>query len=183
MTLAPRLDDRFIIVSARGPHKVLWGGYRWYDLDSRGLGYPDREQLQAATDRLLRLMEEIAEAYPLDPSRLFLGVFSAGAVMSGTLALLHPEQVAGAAMLGGYLPLHSEFPFRPAELVGHPFLIGHGTDDRVIPVSFARAARDYLAETGAALTYREYAIDHQVGSAQIDDLAAWICGILASVTP
>jgi phospholipase/carboxylesterase len=183
LPLARHLDERFLVVSARGPHKVLWGGYRWYDLDSRGLGFPDRDKLLAGISLVRRLIQEISVLYSIEPGRLFLSGFSAGAVMAGTLALLHPELVQGAAMLGGYLPLHSELPFRVDAVASHHFFVGHGTEDRVVPVSLAREARDYLAGTEAALTYREYAINHQICPEEIADLAAWSSEILLSVAP
>jgi phospholipase/carboxylesterase len=179
--LAEQLDDRLLVVSVRGPLKVVWGGYRWYDLDSRGLGFPDREKLLSSVDRVRHLVDEITACYPIDPARLFLGGFSAGAVMAGTLALLYPEQVRGAALLGGYLPLRSELPFRIGGLADHPFFLGHGTEDRVVPVSFAREARDYLTGIGVTLTYREYSIQHTIGQEEMDDLAAWSSSILDSV--
>lgn len=178
LPLAAELDPHLFTVSPRAPLQFPWGGAMWYDLDPNGVGYPESQSLQTSLDLLRRFLIEIVDAYPIDPRRLYVGGFSMGAVMSGTLALVDPARVAGAIMLSGYLPLHGNLPFQPEKATGHPFFQGHGVSDAVIPVSFGRESRDYLAGTAVDLTYREYPIAHQIGAAELQDLSAWLTAVL-----
>jgi phospholipase/carboxylesterase len=180
LPLAAELDPRLFTVSARAPFEFPWGGAMWYELDSRGIGFPETRSLHASLDLLHTFMTEIADTYPIDPQRLYVGGFSMGAVMSGTLALLEPAKIAGAIMLSGYLALHNNLPFRPDQAIGHPFFQAHGVHDTVIPVSFASEACDYLTTADVDLTYREYPIAHQIGTAELQDLDAWLTAALDS---
>jgi phospholipase/carboxylesterase len=48
-------------------------------------------------------------------------------------------------------------------------LITHGVLDDIVPVSLGRAAHDLLTSLGAAVTYREYPIAHQISEAALED--------------
>jgi phospholipase/carboxylesterase len=178
LPLAAELDPRLFVVSARAPHEFPWGGHFWYDLDPQGVGYPEAATLNASLERLDRFLAEIVEKYPIDPKRLFAGGFSMGAAMSATLALLHPDRVAGAAILSGYLPIQANLPFRPAEASGHPIFEAHGIYDEVIPVLAGRLTRDALSRMPVDLTYREYPIGHQISNDELRDLSAWLTAVL-----
>ena len=63
-------------------------------------------------------------------------------------------------------------------LAGYPGAIGHGTDDQVIGVEWGRQARDRLEAAGAAVTYRESPMAHTVDPAFVQELAAWLGGVV-----
>jgi phospholipase/carboxylesterase len=174
LPLAGEIDDRLFAVSARAPFHFPWGGYAWYGLDERGVGYPEEESLLESLRLLRQFVGEILEAYPIDPSRLYALGFSMGSVMAGTLALADPQRVAGGMILSGYFPIHNDLPLQPAEAAGHPIFQGHGTMDGVIPVSFGRETRDYLETTPVDLTYREYPMGHQISGPELADMRAWM---------
>jgi phospholipase/carboxylesterase len=180
LPLGPEIDGRLFTVGARGPFRFPWGGYAWYDLDPRGVGFPEEETLERSVQVLRQFLTEIVDAYPVDPARLYVGGFSMGSVMAGTLALTDPERVAGAVILSGYLPIHNTLELHPERAAGHPIFEGHGVHDDVIPVSFGREARDFLAGTPVSLTYREYPMGHQVAAEEVDDLRSWMAGVLES---
>lgn len=178
LPLAGELDPRLFTVSARGPLQFPYGGYAWYDLDPRGVGYPGTATLRRTLDLLDRFVDEILEAYPIAAGRLFAGGFSMGAAMSATLALLFPDRVAGALILSGYVPVESGLPFRAPEAAGHPVFEAHGTHDAVIPVQWGRRSQAYLASTAVDLTYREYPIAHEISQAELRDASAWLTAAL-----
>jgi phospholipase/carboxylesterase len=179
LPLAEELDPRLITVAARGPLQFRYGGYHWYDLDERrGVGFPDAASLQEALNLLEWFIEEITAEYPIDPEGLYAGGFSMGAVMSATLSLTAPDRISGAAILSGYLPPEPPVPFQPERAAGHPFFVGHGVYDPVIPVAFGRATREYLQQTEVDLTYREYPVPHAIGPTELLDLSQWITGAL-----
>lgn len=178
LPLASALDPRLLVVTARAPFPFPWGGYAWYDLDPRGVGYPNRQSLETSINLISSLLTTITEQHPVDPARVYLGGFSMGSVMAGTMALLEPERIAGAIILSGYLAADPELPLQPEKTAGHPIFMAHGTLDNVIPVQFARQARDYLRTTPVDLHYKEYPIGHQISDTELSDLSSWLRGVL-----
>jgi phospholipase/carboxylesterase len=98
--------------------------------------------------------------------------------MSGTLALLHPDRLAGAIMLSGYLPIHAGLSFRPDDAAGHPIFEAHGIYDDVIPVWGARISRDAFSSMPVNRTYREYPIANQTSYDELRDLSSWLTDVL-----
>ncbi len=169
--LADSLDPRLLVVSARAPARLGFG-YHWYDL--LDIGRPEPRSFVRSLELLKRFAGELGELYGADPARLYLLGFSQGAMMSGSLTVLHPQLVAGTVMLSGYLPLAAGLDTDPAKLKGQPFYVAHGTQDPVIPVSFGREAREYLRSVGADLTYSEYPMGHQIALEELEDVSAWL---------
>src|SRR5438270_5721665 len=152
LPLAGELDPRLITVSARGPMRFPYGGYAWYDLDPRGVGYPGGDSLAQSLDLLDRFIDEILRAYPIDHRQLYVGGFSMGAAMSATLALLFPDRIAGALVLSGYVPAEAGLPYQFDAVEGHPVFEAHGIRDQVIPIEWGRRSRDFFAGTSVDLT-------------------------------
>ena len=178
LPLAGELDARLFTVSARGPLQFPYGGFAWYDLDPRGVGYPGAGSLGQTIDLLDRFIDEILEAYPIAGGRLFAGGFSMGAAMSASLALLFPDRIAGALILSGYVPVESGLPFRAEAAAGHRIFEAHGTRDVVIPVEWGRRSQEYLASTPVALTYQEYPMAHEISQAELRDASTWLTAAL-----
>jgi phospholipase/carboxylesterase len=178
LPIAYELDPRLYVVSARAPFRFPYGGYMWYDLDPRGVGYPDDATLEQSLQQLRALLAEISSELPIDPGRLFIGGFSMGAAMSAALALTEPERLVGGIVLSGYLPLHAGLRIENDKVAGHPVFAAHGIYDPVIPIQFGRMTRDALARFPVELTYKEYPIGHEIGGEELADLRAWLSGVL-----
>jgi phospholipase/carboxylesterase len=174
LSLAGELDPRLFTVSARAPFRFPYGGYAWYDLDPRGVGYPGGDTLAQSLSLLDRFIDEILSAYPIRGDRLYVGGFSMGAAMSATLALLFPDRIAGAVVLSGYVPAGAGLPFRLDAVDGHHIFEAHGTRDQVIPVEWGRRSRDYFAGTSVDLTYNEYPMGHEISQRELQDVSSWL---------
>lgn len=172
------LDPRLFTVSARAPFRFPYGGYAWYDLDPRGVGYPGGDALTESLGLLDHFVDEILRAYPIQGDRLYVGGFSMGAAMSATLALLFPDRIAGALVLSGYVPVEAGLPFRLQALAGHPVFEAHGARDEVIPVEWGRRSRDFFGGTSVDLTYREYPMGHEISQRELQDVSAWLTQVL-----
>ncbi len=57
---------------------------------------------------------------------------------------------------------------------GKPFIIAHGTRDRMIPVRWVQAARDALRGWGAEVQYHEFPIDHHVSDRSLAAIDGWL---------
>jgi len=173
--LAPSLDPRLLVISARAPFPFQQGGgYAWYDVIEVGVPHP--QMFAESYDRLAKFVDEIAGGYPANPVCVFLLGFSMGTVMSHAIALTQPAKIAGVVAHSGYLPPVEELNlrFRLGDLKGRAWFVAHGVYDPIIPIRFGRETRDLLKDTGADLTYKEYPITHQISQRSLDDLSAWL---------
>ena len=67
--LAPQLDPRFTIVSARGPLTRGPGSYAWFPVQFVPGGFViDPDEAERSRQLLLRFTDEVIAEYRLDPS-------------------------------------------------------------------------------------------------------------------
>jgi phospholipase/carboxylesterase len=175
-SLAPALDDRFVVVSARGPHSRAPGGHSWYATTfTPGGPLIDAVQAEGSRQRLIDFIGEACAAYGADPDRVFLMGFSQGAIMSASVALTRPDLVAGAVLMSGRILSEIRPLIAPAEqLTGLPLLVVHGAADAVLPIQNGRASRALLEALPVQLTYREYQMGHEVSQESLGGVAAWL---------
>jgi phospholipase/carboxylesterase len=177
-SLAPYLDERFLIVSARAPFVMGPGSFGWFNIEFTPRGIlADMNQAEQSRALLIKFMDELIEAYNVDPACFFLLGFSQGAMMSLAAALSQPDKVAAIATLSGRFPSQVQTP-DPEALRGMPVFVAHGIYDPVLPVEAGREAREKLEALGAALTYHEYPMGHEVSMESLRDLTAWLAATL-----
>ena len=177
---APYLDKRFLVVSARAPVALDYGGYGWFRIDftPRGMA-ADLEQAKRSLGMLPGFVDGLVETYGADARRVYLAGFSQGAMMSLALLLTSPEKVAGVVAMSGRLPRQAVGREPDLEsLRGKPVMVTHGLYDAVLPVEQGREARDYLEGLPVELTYREYPTGHEVSAECLGDVTAWLTGAL-----
>ena len=181
-SLAPYLDERLLVVSARAPLMLMPGSYAWFEI---GFYQDEDGQTQIAVDprqaalsgaTVAEFVAAAASAYGADPARVMVGGFSQGASMAAVAALTRPDLASAVAVLSGIVPsdLLDAIP-QPEKLAGKPFLVAHGTDDAVVPVAHGRASRELLAGLGVDLTYHEYpGMAHEINLDCLKDLIGWV---------
>jgi phospholipase/carboxylesterase len=174
--LAPQLDPRFAIVSARAPNTRAPGSYAWFDVAFTPRGpVIDAGQAEASRQQLIRFIGAACAAYRADPGRVYLMGFSQGAIMSASIALTRPELTAGAVLMSGRILPEIGPLIAPAEkLAGLPFLVVHGTEDPVLPVHHGRASRTLLTSLPVRLDYHEYAMGHTIGAQSLETVTTWL---------
>ena len=182
MGLAPALDPRFFVVSARAPLTLGPGAYGWYHVEFTPTGYIiDEDEAEQGRETVIRFAEELTSAYPVDPQRVYLMGFSQGAIMSLGASISSPAQFAGAVAMSGRLLERTLDSVAPRDqLTGLPLMVVHGTRDTVISIDHGRAIRDKLSDLPVALEYREYDIAHHVTERSIAEIDAWLKSRLAS---
>ena len=175
--LTPYIDPRFLVLSVRAPLVLMPGMYAWFEIGFTPDGRIAVDDVQArrAAQITAQFVEQATRAYGADPSRVIVAGFSQGGTMAALTALTRPDLVAGAAVLSGIVPssIIDELPDRAA-LTSKPFLVIHGTRDQVVSVAHGRASRDFLNQLGAALTYREYPMAHEINLDALLDLTEWL---------
>lgn len=156
------LPDRYWMISPRAPHAAEQGGYSWRSAETEGLNQFSLDQLRAATDGLIRLVDGYAASAGVEAQTFDVLGFSQGAAMSSLLAFLHPERIGRVGILAGFVPggLDELIPQRP--LAGKPFFVVHGTKDQMVSIERARASVKTLEQAGALVTYCEDEVGHKV---------------------
>ncbi len=178
MGLAPLLDARLALASARAPNQLGPDAFAWFAVrfDPRG-SVIDVAQERASRQRLELFIGELRARYK--PAALYVLGFSQGGIMALSLALTRPGLTDGAVVLSARLlpEVLAELPPRPWP-VRVPVFLGHGLQDTVIPVQQARRARDALAELPVELAYREYVLGHGIAAETVEHINQWLDGRL-----
>jgi phospholipase/carboxylesterase len=174
--LAPELDPRFLIVSARGPIVRAPGSYAWFSVQFTPTGFLiDEDEAEQSRQKLLHFTDEVIAEYKADPKRVFLMGFSQGCIMSLYTALSEPERYRGVAgMSGRLLPQALAKMASPERLRGFPILIVHGTEDTTIGIEYGRTIRAELSKLPVDLEYREYPMGHRVTPESLAYVNAWL---------
>ena len=150
----------------------------WYDIT--GDGRQDAAGIRASQARVEALIARERARGVAAPSIVLAGFSQGGAVALQT-GLRHPERLAGILALSAYLPLPDTLAHEASEANrGVPIFMGHGTEDPLIPLSWATRSRDHLVALGYAIEWREYQMPHSVCAEEIEDVGRWLSGILSS---
>ena len=175
LPVADRLDPerRLAVVAPRAPLSLAPGGYHWYIV--RRVGFPDERTFFDSLGRLAEWLDALPRALGVPWERTFLGGFSMGAVMSYALGLGAGRPApAGIVALSGFIPAVEGFELDLRHRRGLPAAIGHGTEDPIISVDFAREARRRLEEAGLEVLYRESAMPHTIDPRFVAQLRDWL---------
>jgi phospholipase/carboxylesterase len=176
--LAPYLGDgRFMLICPQGPIETAIGadavGYSWYPL-SMG-GPPDVDAILSAQEKLSEFIDQCLQRYPIAAKKLALLGFSQGGVMAYSLALPNSERFAALAVLSSWLPRELLPRIQVQDRVQSlPTLIQHGTQDSMIDIARARESVELARQLRLPLTYREYAMGHEIGAASLSELSRWL---------
>jgi phospholipase/carboxylesterase len=181
LRLPERLRVRFVFPHAPVRPVTINAGLRmraWYDIVQLGGGAEDESGIRGSQAEIEALVaRERARGVPA--RRLVLAGFSQGGAMALHTALRHPEPLAGIVALSTWLPLAAKLAAeRSPASAGVPVFLAHGTEDPMVPLALARAARDVLETLGHAVEWREYPTGHAVCPEEVADIAAFLVRIL-----
>lgn len=180
--LSEYFSDNLFVMSVRAPFPFPYGGgYTWYDVGQ--VGTPEPGMFKTSFEKLIQFVDDAVKHYPVDARNLFLLGFSMGTVMSFALALTHPSRFRGVSANSGYIPEGTHLTFQWHDLSGLHVLITHGQQDPVIPVDFARRARQLFSHSNAHVTYREYQAAHHLSDESLSDIAAWMNDLIEQPSP
>lgn len=174
-SFAEELPDDLLIVSARAPHDMGYGGYAWYaiNFDSVNSKFSDLTQAAKSVDKIASFIDEIKEKYNTNPDKTFLLGFSQGAILSYALSFKYPNKVKHVVALSGYI----NEELLPAEIdnsITTDYYISHGTVDQVLPIDWARKAPIILKDFKLNNEYSEYPVGHGVAPQNFYSFKRWI---------
>lgn len=163
-----QLPSQFVVVSPRAPFGG-GNGWRWYRK-----GATQGSDIAISRKIVDLVIDSAIKRFDADPTRVFIGGFSQGGVMTYEVAMHEPGRFRGAVVLSGTL-FPSALQSDPPGAQTTPFFIGQGTDDKVIPYPSAAAARDTLAKRGIAVTFEPYkGMAHAISDAEMVAVNAWL---------
>jgi phospholipase/carboxylesterase len=188
VTLAPWIaGGRLLVLCPQGPLAVPLPngrGFGWFPLTG-GRQLAAEGSIDDAVAAVRSFLARACARYPIDARRLVVLGFSQGGVLAYRLALAEPHRFAGLAALSSWLPPSLLRTIAPDD--GHralSTLVQHGGGDEVIAVARARQSVEALRELGVPVTYREYAMGHEIGPESLADLSRWLEErLLSPVTP
>lgn len=175
-SFADELDDNLLIVSARAPYEMGFGGYAWYaiNLDGNNEKFSDLDEAQKSIDRIADFIETLKNKYQTAPNNTFLLGFSQGAILSYAFSFQHPNKVQHVLALSGYIN-HDLAPKNISDKnIQTDYYISHGSVDQVLPVDWARKAPAFLSDLGLQNVYSEYPVGHGVAPQNFFSLKKWI---------
>jgi len=175
-SFATELPDELLIVSARAPFDMNFGGYAWYaiTLDANDEKFSDLDEARQSLTKIADFIDYIKVTYKTNPNKTFLLGFSQGAILSYSLSLNYPNKVNHVIALSGYI--NNELaPNSVLNLnITTDYYISHGTVDQVLPVDWARKAPIYLNENNLQNVYSEYPVGHGVVPQNFYSFKSWI---------
>lgn len=178
--LAPYVPPQFHVLSLRAPYRMGPNANAWFEFSVNPDGSRTINEPQEAASRVLvaQTMDAAAKQLGVPASRVVVGGFSQGGIMSLSLLLTRPELLHGVMVLHSrLLPQVLPLAVPAAALQGRQLWVSHGVQDNVIPLASAHAIRDHAATLPVDLVYREYPGMHELPPAELQDAMRWLGGL------
>ena len=167
----------YTYLSVRAPMALGEGSYQWFNKNAAGGALDgDAGDLRASGALILDFIRKATLKYHTTPDKVFLIGFSQGAIMSYEVALRHPQQVRGIAVLSGKIFSVLRGELKPsAPLRRLDVFIGHGTSDERIPYAAATDSVALLNKLGVEPQFHSYfGMPHTVGAEEMTALKSWL---------
>lgn len=146
-----------------GTNMSAWYDFLHFDSDPR----ENQTHLHDVSIMLSRLLNKVCSENRSVGGKVVLGGFSQGAVVSLNSAARLSFPIDGVIALSGYWLAPAQIRQRPSVFVGH------GENDQVIPIAYAKNSYHGMLEKGFELSLHQYAMDHQVCDQEISDMQNW----------
>ncbi|MBC7526542.1 MAG: alpha/beta hydrolase [Chthonomonadaceae bacterium] len=134
-------------------------------------GVFDREDLIFRTGELAGFVKSAANRYGFDPMQVYALGYSNGANIGAALLLLHPETLAGGALL------HAQIPLTPdvlSDLSGKRILITAGKRDAIVSPAQAEGLRKMLQERHAEVELWQHEGGHEISTSELEKVGEWL---------
>ena len=131
----------------------------WFEQNVWGLEEADPLTLDLAINSVNDLIEH--EARIIGIENVLLAGFSQGAALALLTGLRRPQHIGGMVLFAPYLMRQGNLrETRSLHSVKTPIWIGHGQDDRVVPIRFSERIFDLLKIAGYRVEFQRYPGEH-----------------------
>ncbi len=137
-------------------------------------GVFDHEDLLFRTHELADFIDQAANEYGFDRSKLVAVGYSNGANIAASLMLLHPDLLRAAVLFRAMVPFEPE---ETPDLSGVPVFLAAGRRDTMIPPDNTERLAAILQEAGADLDLRWKNIGHPLTYEEIEEAREWLSGV------
>ena len=182
MPLPDDLAIRFIFPHATERPVTLNNGNvmrAWYDIAMNDIArLPDEQGIRESQGEIERLI-----ARERDPGvaseRIVVAGFSQGGAMALQVGLRHAERLAGIVALSSYLVLEDSLEKEGAAANRlTPILMGHGTEDPIVPLRLAETSRAALEARGYRVQWHTWPMPHSVCAEEVQVIADFLASLL-----
>jgi phospholipase/carboxylesterase len=176
--IAKALDERFMVISLRGPRALKDGGFCWYDIE-RITDQPfkyDYNQAKESRIKILSFISNACKMYKLDSNNVFVMGFSQGAIMGYDLALAAPKKIKGVLALSGKMMVESKnLKTDWTKAVKTKYFIAHGNSDNVIKIAEADSVvKFFKLKKVTDVTFNNYEMPHTISGKELNDIKRWL---------
>jgi predicted esterase len=137
-------------------------------------GVFDHEDLLFRTHELADFIDQAANEYGFDRSKLVAVGYSNGANIAASLMLLHPDLLRAAVLFRAMVPFEPE---ETPDLSGVPVFLAAGRRDTMIPPDNTERLAAILQEAGADLDLRWKNTGHPLTYEEIEEAREWLSGV------
>jgi phospholipase/carboxylesterase len=157
----------YLLLNGPAPY---YTGFGWYDLP------PHQNPGITNSRKLLNEVFTQLEQGGYGPERTFLFGFSQGCLMTLEFGARYSRRLAGYIGVSGYSTDPEKLLQEMNSEVNHgDWLITHGTDDEVLPVTTTRAQMKFFNKRGFKIDYREYMKPHTIDvRRELPDIREWL---------
>ncbi len=176
-SFARELPQELLIISAKAPYPLQPYGNAWYaiNFDSVQGKFSDNEQAIESREAISKFIDEVVANYPVDKDNLTLLGFSQGTILSYAVALSYPEKIKNVIALSGYINTDILKPgYEKNNFSKLSIYASHGSQDQVIPATWAKKAPEKLKELKIEHSYSEFPVGHGVAPQNFQELKSWL---------
>ena len=176
-SFASELPSKYAIISLKAPYGLNPHGNAWYAIhfDNVDGKWSDDNQAINSRDRVVSVINEIIEKYPVDKNNITLLGFSQGTILGLSIALSYPKKIKNIIGLSGYVnEAILKEDYHKNDFKNLNVYSSHGTLDQVIPVELARKTKTFLSNIVPDLTYNEFPVGHGVSPQNFYDFKNWL---------
>ncbi|RKP47743.1 alpha/beta hydrolase [Pararobbsia silviterrae] len=176
LSLADTLSDRFELIFVRGPLTLGPAQHAWFEVRFTPEGpVIHAEQADASRLRLRALVRSLRESDAGAAVPALMAGFSQGGILSASVALTSPDDVAGFAILSGrILPEIEPHLASREQLARLSAFIAHGEHDDKLRIAFAEHADAWLTRLGVPHALHRYPIGHALSADVVRDFSQWL---------
>ena len=141
-------------------------------------GVFDHEDLLFRTHELADLIDQAADEYGFDRSKLVAVGYSNGANIAASLMLLHPDLLRVAVLFRAMVPFEPE---ETPDLTGVPVFLAAGRRDTMIAPDNTERLAAILRGAGADLDLRWKNVGHPLTYEELEEAKEWLSRTLAGL--